>query len=76
MRLTPRERVLTAFEHTEPDAVPKWCGASPEFWAKAKRELGIADDESLRVRFGDDFRRLETEFLRHSERLLQRLGRS
>jgi len=58
LRLTPRERVLTAFEHTEPDAVPKWCGASPEFWAKAKRELGIADDESLRVRFGDDFRRV------------------
>ena len=58
MGLTPRERVMTAFEHREPDAVPKWCGASPEFWAKAKRDLGIADDEALRVRFGDDFRRV------------------
>ncbi|MFO8011673.1 MAG: uroporphyrinogen decarboxylase family protein [Phycisphaerae bacterium] len=58
MRLTSRERVLTAFAHEEPDRVPAWCGASPEFWAKAKRELGIDDDEALRVRFGDDFRRV------------------
>lgn len=58
MRLTPRERVLTAFAHEEPDRVPAWCGASPEFWEKAKRELGIDDDEALRVRFGDDFRRV------------------
>lgn len=56
--MTSRERVLTAFAHREPDCVPRWCGASPEFWAKAKRELGIADDEGLRVRFGDDFRRV------------------
>jgi uroporphyrinogen decarboxylase len=52
-----RERVLTAFAHEEPDRVPAWCGASEEFWAKAKRELGL-DDEGLRVRFGDDFRRV------------------
>jgi len=58
LRLTSRERVLTAFAHEEPDRVPAWCGASPEFWAKAKRELGIDDDETLRVRFGDDFRRV------------------
>ncbi len=57
MRLTGRERVMTAFEHTEPDRVPCWCGASQEFWAKAKRELGL-DDEELRVRFADDFRRV------------------
>jgi uroporphyrinogen decarboxylase len=58
LRLTPRERVLTAFDHREPDRVPTWCGASPEFWERAKRELGIADDEGLRVRLGDDFRRV------------------
>jgi len=57
LRLTPRERVLTAFDHAEPDRVPRWCGASAEFWAKAKAELGL-DDEELRVRFGDDFRRI------------------
>ena len=55
--MTPRERVMAAFDHVEPDRVPRWCGASVEFWAKAKAELGL-DDEALRVRFGDDFRRI------------------
>ena len=57
MQLTSRERVLTAFEHREPDCVPRWCGASVEFWENAKQQLGL-DDEGLRVRFGDDFRRV------------------
>ena len=57
LELTSRARVLAAFEHREPDRVPVWCGASEEFWAKAKRELQL-DDEALRVRFGDDFRRV------------------
>jgi len=55
--MTSRERVLTAFEHKEPNRVPCWCGSSAEFWAKAKRTLQL-DDEGLRVRFGDDFRRV------------------
>ena len=55
--MTSRERVLTAFMHEEPDRVPAWCGSSQEFWAKAKRELQL-DDEGLRVRLGDDFRRV------------------
>ena len=55
--MTSRERVLTAFEHDEPDRVPCWCGASVEFWKKAKRKLQL-DDEGLRVRFRDDFRRV------------------
>ena len=49
--------MLSAFEHLEGDRVPAWCGASAEFWAKAKLELAL-DDEALRVRFGDDFRRV------------------
>lgn len=57
MRLTSRERVLSAFEHVEPDRVPAWCGSSPEFWDKARRYLGL-DDEGLRVWIGDDFRRV------------------
>ena len=55
--MTSRERVLAAFEHAEPDRVPAWCGASPEFWEKAKRALSL-DDEGLRGRLGDDFRRV------------------
>jgi uroporphyrinogen decarboxylase len=55
--MTPRERVLAAFAHREPDRVPAWCGSSPEFWEKAKRATGL-DDEGLRIRLGDDFRRV------------------
>ena len=59
--MTSRERVLAAFEHEEPDRVPCWCGASVEFWEKARRRLQL-DDEGLRVRFGDDFRRVFAEY--------------
>ena len=55
--MTSRERVKEAFAHREPDRVPAWCGASPAFWENAKRTLGL-DDEGLRVRLGDDFRRV------------------
>ncbi len=61
MRMTSRERVLAAFAHVEGDAVPAWCGSSPEFWAKAKAALGL-DDEGLRRRLGDDFRRLSAPY--------------
>ncbi len=55
--MNSRERVLAAFAHEEPDRVPAWCGASVEFWEKAKGTLGL-DDEGLRIRLGDDFRRV------------------
>ena len=59
--MTPRERVLAAFAHREPDRVPAWCGSSPEFWEKAKRATGL-DDEGLRIRLGDDFRRVYAQY--------------
>jgi uroporphyrinogen decarboxylase len=59
--MTSRERVLAAFEHRETERVPAWCGASPEFWERAKQELGL-DDEGLRVRLGDDFRRVYARY--------------
>jgi len=62
MKMNSRVRVLTAFEHEEPDRVPVWCGSSPEFWEKAKRMLGL-DDEGLRRRFGDDFRRVYAQYV-------------
>lgn len=37
--------------------MPSWCGSSPEFWQGAKSALGL-DDEGLKKRFGDDFRRV------------------
>ena len=57
--MTSKERVLTAFDHKEPDHVPAWLGASPEFRESARECLGLADaDESLSVYLGDDFRRV------------------
>ena len=60
--MTSRERVLTTFDHQEPDRVPCWCGASLEFWDKAKHELEL-DDEGLRLRLRDDFRRVFSRFI-------------
>jgi hypothetical protein len=60
--MTSRERVLTAFGHREPDRVPAWCGSSPEFWAKAKAALRL-DDEGMRRRVGDDFRRVYARYV-------------
>ena len=50
------------FDHVEPDRVPAWCGSSAEFWAKAKTQLGL-DDEALRIRFADDFRRVWAKYV-------------
>ena len=61
--MNSRERVLAAFDHIEPDLVPRWCGASPEFLAKAKKALCLPDTESVFVRFGDDFRRVFTRYV-------------
>jgi len=60
--MTSRQRVLTAFAHQEPDRVPCWCGASPEFWDNAKNVLNL-DDEGLRRRLGDDFRRVYARYV-------------
>ena len=59
--MNSRERVLTAFDHEAPDRVPCWCGASVDFWEKAKKELSL-DDEGLLLRFRDDFRRVFAEY--------------
>jgi len=60
--MTSRERVLTVFSHREPDRVPAWCGASPEFRELARRHLGLPDDESLSLHLGDDFRRVYARY--------------
>ncbi len=59
--MTSRQRVLAAFEHAEPDRVPCWFGTSDEFLDKATRQLDL-DEEQLRVRLGDDFRRVCAEY--------------
>jgi uroporphyrinogen decarboxylase len=62
MAMNSKERVLTTFDHRAPDRVPRWIGASPEFWEKSKKALNL-DDEGLRCRFGDDFRRITAPYL-------------
>ncbi|MBL8131561.1 MAG: hypothetical protein JNL42_06860 [Anaerolineae bacterium] len=57
-RMTSKERVMMTFDHEEPDRVPAWLGASPEFRALMIDHLALTDDESLSVRLGDDFRRV------------------
>ena len=61
MSFTSRQRVMAVYEHELPDRVPCWCGASVEFWEKAKKELCL-DDEGLRLRVRDDFRRVFAEY--------------
>ena len=59
--MNSRDRVAAVFNHDIPDRVPCWCGSSEEFWLKAGQELGL-DDEGLRVRFHDDFRRVYAQY--------------
>jgi len=67
--MTSKERVAAVFAGELPDRVPRWCGASEEFWSKAKSELGL-DDEALRHRMGDDFRRVSAVYPRPDIKLL------
>ena len=60
--MTSKERVLAVFRHEEPDKVPCWFGSAPEFWLKLKGALDL-DDEGLRLRMGDDFRRVFSKFI-------------
>ncbi len=61
--MTSKERVLATFEFREPDRVPCWLGASPEFIDNAIKELGLSDEEELLQLFGDDFRRVTAPYI-------------
>lgn len=66
--MSSKERVLTAFAHREPDHVPCWLGASPEWKTLARDYLGVADDEALLRYIGDDFRRVFSTYVGPPER--------
>jgi len=68
--MTSRERVRTAFAFREPDRVPAWMGASPEFRELARRRLGLDSDEALSLHIGDDFRRVHARYAGPAERSL------
>ncbi len=61
-QMTSKERAMTAFNFEEPDHVPAWLGASPEFRELTRDYLGLEDDDSLSVYLGDDFRRVYAKY--------------
>lgn len=67
-KMTSKERVLTAFAHQEPDHVPCWLGASPEWIELARAYLNLEDDEALLRYIGDDFRRVFATYAGPPER--------
>ncbi|MDD3366834.1 MAG: uroporphyrinogen decarboxylase family protein [Sphaerochaetaceae bacterium] len=56
--MKPRERVLAVCTRKDPDRIPLWCGASPEFIAKALAYTGVRSEEKFLQLIGDDFRRV------------------
>ncbi len=60
--MKPRQRVLTACAHKEPDRIPLWCGASPEFLAKAMKHTELSTEEEFLQLIGDDFRRVHSVY--------------
>ena len=61
--MTSKDRVLTTFKFGEPDRVPSWLGASPEFINKAINKFNLHNEEELLQLFGDDFRRVIAPYL-------------
>ena len=56
--MTPKERVLTAFSHKEPDRIPMnyLANAGIDKRLKEHYELSLDDHEGLRQKLGVDFR--------------------
>jgi uroporphyrinogen decarboxylase len=66
--MTSKERVRTVFEQREPDRVPCWMGASPEFRDLARTSLNLRSDEDLSLYIGDDFRRVYPKYAGPADR--------
>jgi uroporphyrinogen decarboxylase len=62
--MTSKERVLAAFDHTEPDRVPinYLCNPGIDRRLKAHFGLGEKDDEALRQRLNVDFRNIPVRY--------------
>jgi len=63
-RLRPKERVMAAFSHVEPDRVPIDYACNPGIDARLKKHFGLtlSDDEGLRQALGVDFRYVGAPF--------------
>jgi len=61
--MTPKERVLAAFERRKPDRVPMWYGADARVTDNLMRLTGSADEEALMRRLHIDFRRVRERYI-------------
>ena len=61
--MTPKERVITALNHKEPDRVPRSASFTPEFAAKLRKHLGLESilfnlhggtEHELELKIGND----------------------
>ncbi len=57
-----KERVLTALNHEEPDRVPVFYWAVPEFTEKMMKELGFSEMDQLLEHLDIDFRWVEPKY--------------
>lgn len=64
-RMSPKERVLTAFARQEPDRVPFNYFYNQDIDLRLKRHFGLRedDDERLRQIFGIDFRSIDVPYV-------------
>jgi len=61
--MTPRQRVLTAMRHEEPDRVPLFYRDVPEVRERLLRDLHLSSFDELLVHFEIDFRWVEPEYI-------------
>ena len=61
--MTPRDRVLKAARHEEPDRVPLFYRDVPEVEARLRRDLGLATREELLEYLQIDFRWVEPAYI-------------
>ena len=60
--MTPRERVLAALAHTEPDFTPCDYFATPEIHQALMEHFGLADKAEIAERLGTDIRYIEPPY--------------
>jgi len=61
--LLPRERVLTALRHEEPDRLPLDFWSVPEIWARLVEHFRARDGETVLARLGVDVRSVAPEYV-------------
>ncbi len=61
--MTPKERVLKALNHEEPDRVPFMYRDVPEVRERVKKDLGVTTDDELFEKLDIDFRWVGPEYV-------------